>query len=104
MQQSFQQAQSNQESKLIFSFQVLNQEGSPMKQRGIHYVYTPPGFDVVFNLFKSIMQSKNLHSEDHPMEIVIHPYTHETLYDHVSRQILPSEYGGGSGPLGKHSN
>jgi hypothetical protein len=46
------------------------------------------------------MQSKNLQTEDHPMEIVIHPYTHETLFDHISRQILPLEYGGSSGPLG----
>lgn len=84
---------------LVKKLAVLNQEGSPLKQKGIHYVHTPPGFDVVFNLFKSIMQSKNLHTEDHPMEIVIHPTTHETLFDHVSRQILPSEYGGGSGPL-----
>lgn len=84
---------------LVKKLAVLNQEGSPLKQKGIHYVHTPPGFDVVFNLFKSIMQSKNLHTEDHPMEIVIHPTTHETLFDHVSRHILPSEYGGGSGPL-----
>ncbi|CRK86626.1 CLUMA_CG000462, isoform B [Clunio marinus] len=84
---------------LVKKLAVLNQEGSPLKQKGIHYVYTPPGFDVVFNLFKSIMQSNNLQSEDHPMEIVIHPRTHETLFDHLSPRILPTEYGGGSGPL-----
>lgn len=32
-------------------------------------VNTPPGFDIVFNLFKSIMQSKNLQTEDHPVEV-----------------------------------
>lgn len=82
---------------LVKKLAVLNQEGSPMKQRGIHYVHTPPGFDVVFNLFKGIMQSKNQPPEDQPAEVVIHPNTHETLYDHISRQILPLEYGGGSG-------
>lgn len=84
---------------LVKKLAVFNQEGSPLKQKGIHYLHTPPGFDVVFNLFKSIMQSKNLQSEDHPMDIVIHPTTHETLFDHISRHILPSQYGGGSGSL-----
>lgn len=84
---------------LVKKLAVLNQEGSPMKQCGIHYVHTPPGFDVVFNLFKSIMQSKNLQTEDHPIEIVIHPTTHETIFDHISRQILPTEYGGNSGSI-----
>lgn len=74
---------------LVKKLAVLNQEGSPMKQRGIHYLHTPPGFDVVFNLFKSIMQSRNLQTEDHPIEVVIHPNTHETLFDHISRKILP---------------
>lgn len=84
---------------LVKKLAMLNQEGSPMKQRGIHYVSTPPGFDIVFNRFKNILQSKNLQTEDHPIEIVVHPTTHETLYDHISRQILPSEYGGGSGSI-----
>lgn len=84
---------------LVKKLAVLNQEGSPMKQRGIHYLHTPPGFDVVFNLFKSIMQSKNIQTEEHPIEVVIHSNTHETIYDHISRQILPFEYGGGSGSI-----
>lgn len=84
---------------LVKKLAVLNQEGSPMKQRGIHYLHTPPGFDVVFNLFKGTMQSKDLQTDDHPVEVVIHPTTYETLYDHISRQILPAEYGGDSGSL-----
>lgn len=62
-------------------------------------MHTPPGFDVVFNLFKSIMQSKDLQSEDHPADIFIHPYSSATISDHISKKILPLEYGGESGPL-----
>lgn len=70
------------------------------KQRNsLDYVHTPPGFDIVFSLFKSIMQSRELGSEDHPAEIFIHPYSHETVSDHISKKILPLEYGGESGPL-----
>lgn len=65
----------------------------------LDYANTPPGFDIVFNLFKSIMQSKELGSEDHPAEIFIHPYSHETITDHISKKILPAEYSGDSGTL-----
>jgi CRAL/TRIO domain len=84
---------------LVKKLAVLNQEGAPVKQKGIHYLNTPPGFDVVFNLFKSITQTKNQNTEDAPIEVVIHPVSHETLYDHISRKILPTEYGGYSGSL-----
>lgn len=84
---------------LVKRLTLLNQEGSPLKQKEIHYLHTPPGFDVVFSLFKNIMQSKNLSTENHPLEVFIHPHTHETLYDHMSKRILPLEYEGQSGPL-----
>jgi hypothetical protein len=63
------------------------------------YVHTPPGFDVVFNLFKTIMQSRDLTTEDHPAEVFIHPFSSETITDHIAKKALPLEYGGDSGPL-----
>jgi len=65
----------------------------------LDYVHTPPGFDVVFNLFKTITQSRDMQTEDYPAEIFIHPSSSATLSDHISRSILPLEYGGESGPL-----
>jgi hypothetical protein len=45
------------------------------------------------------MQSRDLGSEDHPAEIFIHPDSHETLTNHISKKVLPQEYNGDSGPL-----
>lgn len=38
---------------------ILNQEASPVIQKSTHYLNTPPGFGVVFNLFKNMMTSRN---------------------------------------------
>lgn len=38
---------------------MLNQEASPVIQKSTHYLNTPPGFGVVFNLFKNMMTSRN---------------------------------------------
>lgn len=63
----------------------------------LDYVHTPPGFDVVFNLFKSLMQSKDQVQDQ--TEIFIHPLSHETLSNHININVLPFEYGGNSGPI-----
>lgn len=38
---------------------MLGQESSPFRQKGFHYVHTPPSFETIFNLFKSFMNEKN---------------------------------------------
>ena len=43
---------------IIKKMTMLSQEGSPIRQKGIHYVNTPPGFDKVFNIFVSFMNEK----------------------------------------------
>lgn len=43
---------------LIKKMTMLNQEGTPMRQKGVHYFNTPPGFEKVFNMFNSFMNEK----------------------------------------------
>lgn len=43
---------------IIKKMTMLSQEGSPIRQKGIHYVNTPPGFEKVFNIFVSFMNEK----------------------------------------------
>lgn len=38
---------------------MLSQEGSPVRQKGFHYINTPKGFEQVFSVFKSFMNEKN---------------------------------------------
>ena len=37
---------------------MLMQDGSPIRQKGIHYINAPTGFEQLFNLFKSFMNEK----------------------------------------------
>jgi hypothetical protein len=37
---------------------MLWQDGMPIRQKGIHYINTPTGFEQVFNIFKSFMNDK----------------------------------------------
>lgn len=38
---------------------MLSQDGSPLRQKGFHYVNTPSGFEMIFNMFKGFMSEKN---------------------------------------------
>lgn len=38
---------------------MMSQEGSPIRQKGFHYINTPKGFEQVFSMFKSFMNPKN---------------------------------------------
>lgn len=38
---------------------ILNQQGSPLRQKGFHFINTPRGFDIVISVFKSLMTEKN---------------------------------------------
>lgn len=80
---------------LVKKLSVMNQEGTPFKPVGIHYLNPPPGFEVVFNIFKNMMKTVN----SPQVEVFVHPNSHQTIYDHISQHILPTEYGGNSGPI-----
>ncbi|XP_035899059.1 uncharacterized protein LOC118506264 [Anopheles stephensi] len=72
---------------------MWSQEGSPLRQKGFHYVNTPSGFEVVYNLFKSFLNEKNR------SRLFVHGSNLESLYEHIPKSMLPSEYGGDAGPI-----
>ncbi|XP_053661310.1 retinol-binding protein pinta-like [Anopheles marshallii] len=72
---------------------MWSQEGSPLRQKGFHYVNTPSGFEVVYNLFKSFLNEKNR------SRLFVHGSNLESLYEHIPKSMLPTEYGGEAGPI-----
>ncbi|XP_058067354.1 alpha-tocopherol transfer protein-like [Anopheles bellator] len=73
---------------------ILNQQASPLRQKGFHFVNTPKGFDIVLNIFKGLMTEKNRNRT-----IVSHGSSLESLHKHFPRSILPAELGGELGPV-----
>lgn len=67
---------------------MMSQEGSPLRQKGFHYVNTPTGFETVFNMFKTFMSEKNR------SRLYVHGSNLESLYQHIPKRLLPKEYGG----------
>lgn len=43
---------------LMKKMTMLFQDGNPVRQKGVHYINTPPSFEQIFNLFKSFMNEK----------------------------------------------
>ncbi|XP_053684677.1 alpha-tocopherol transfer protein-like [Sabethes cyaneus] len=72
---------------------LMSQEASPLRQKGFHYINTPHGFEVVFNMFKNFMSEKN------KSRLYVHGQDLESLYRHVPKRLLPAEYGGEAGPI-----
>lgn len=44
---------------LVKKMTTLAQDASPLRQKGVHYIHTPTGFETIFNLFKGFMNEKN---------------------------------------------
>lgn len=44
---------------LIKKMTMMGEEGSPIRNRGFHYINTPKGFEQVFNVFLSVMNEKS---------------------------------------------
>ncbi|XP_058830845.1 retinol-binding protein pinta-like [Topomyia yanbarensis] len=72
---------------------MMSQEASPLRQKGFHYINTPHGFEVVFNMFKTFMSEKN------KSRLYVHGHDLDSLYRHVPKRLLPLEYGGDAGPI-----
>ncbi|XP_055532754.1 retinol-binding protein pinta-like [Wyeomyia smithii] len=72
---------------------MMSQEASPLRQKGFHYINTPSGFELVFNMFKNFMSEKN------KSRLYVHGHDLESLYEHVPKRLLPAEYGGEAGPI-----
>ena len=89
---------------------MMSQEGSPLRQKGFHYINTPTGFETVFNMFKSFMSEKNRERVGIPilsilislltgfvfqsLQLYVHGSNLEKLYQHIPKRLLPKEYGG----------
>jgi hypothetical protein len=89
---------------------VLTQDAAPGRQKGLHWINTPRGFDQVFNLFTSFMNEKNrsrvrkfcFHGLNLIKTFFVQLFVHndlESLYKHVPRRLLPSDYGGEAGTV-----
>jgi hypothetical protein len=85
---------------LIKKLSMLNQEGSPFRQKGFHFTNVPPSFEMVLNMFKTMLTGMNRNKyEKGLMTVHVHPTTNDTLLDHIPRKCLPTEYGGTAGSL-----
>ncbi|XP_058460978.1 alpha-tocopherol transfer protein-like [Malaya genurostris] len=72
---------------------IMSQEASPLRQKGFHYINTPHGFEIVFNMFKSFMSEKN------KSRLYVHGCDMDSLYKYIPKRLFPMEYGGDAGPI-----
>ncbi|XP_076029000.1 retinol-binding protein pinta-like isoform X1 [Oratosquilla oratoria] len=78
---------------LVKKAMTVWQDCYPTRPKGINYINTPPGFETIFNLFKSFMKEKM------KKRVHVHGSDLESLYKQVPRDILPIEYGGTNGSV-----
>ncbi|CAH0726594.1 unnamed protein product, partial [Brenthis ino] len=67
---------------------TANQEAVPIRIRAVHFLNTPPFFETFFSIAKRFLNEKT------KKRIMIHGKNIESLHEHVSKDILPKEYGG----------
>ncbi|CAD7088156.1 unnamed protein product [Hermetia illucens] len=72
---------------------AVGETGTPIRHKGLHFINTPPGFDTFFNLFKSFLGDKS------KTRLFSHGHNIESLYNYVSKSLLPAEYGGGNSSI-----
>ncbi|KAJ2953522.1 hypothetical protein O0L34_g1124 [Tuta absoluta] len=70
---------------------VIGQDATPFRMKGTHFLNTPPGFETIFNAMKSLLNSKN------QQRLYVHNKNYEEMYKHISKDVLPAEYGGNGG-------
>ncbi|MCL4140573.1 UNVERIFIED_CONTAM: hypothetical protein GTU68_002396, partial [Idotea baltica] len=73
---------------LVKKAMTIWQDGYPMRPKGLHYINTPPSFETVFSIFRSFMKEKMR------KRVQIHGNSLESLHKHISKEVLPIEYGG----------
>ncbi|XP_055691361.1 alpha-tocopherol transfer protein-like [Lutzomyia longipalpis] len=72
---------------------VMSQDAMPFRLKGVHYINTPAGFEMVYNMFKNFLNEKNR------SRLHVHGSNLEALYQHIPQKLLPKEYGGEAGNL-----
>ncbi|XP_067015279.1 alpha-tocopherol transfer protein-like isoform X2 [Anabrus simplex] len=78
---------------LVKKFLVCVQEAYPVKLKEVHVINAHPLVDTILNFVKPFLKEKIRN------RIYIHTSNLETLYPHVPREVLPTEYGGFAGPI-----
>ncbi|XP_013133477.1 PREDICTED: uncharacterized protein LOC106099464 [Papilio polytes] len=77
---------------LMKKMSVGLQEAAPIRMKGGHYVNTPSFFETIYNFMKSFLNEKN------KKRLYVHTDL-ESLYQHVPKEVLPTEYGGNAGTI-----
>ncbi|XP_063702308.1 LOW QUALITY PROTEIN: alpha-tocopherol transfer protein-like [Culicoides brevitarsis] len=72
---------------------VIGQDSSPIRDKGTHFINTPPGFYQIFNIFKTFMTEKN------KQRTQVHGDNVEKLFEKIPRRLFPTEYGGEAGSI-----
>lgn len=80
---------------LVKKFFVCVQEGYPVKVKEVHVVNASPLVDTIINFVKPFIKEKIRN------RIHVHSDGYESLYKYIPKEMLPSEYGGGAGPIAK---
>jgi hypothetical protein len=89
---------------------VMSQDGGPIRQKGIHFLNIPYGFDSVFNVFKTFMTEKNrkrvrtfetfkILSSIFCFQLYIHGTNYDSFNKVIPKRLLPKEYGGEVGTI-----
>jgi len=77
---------------LVKKFLICVQEAYPVKLKEVHVVNISPIVDTVINFVKPVLKEKIRN------RIFLHSDL-KTLYEHVPREMLPTEYGGDAGSM-----
>lgn len=77
---------------LIRKMTTSIQEAYPIRQKGIHFVNPPTGFDALYRIFHGFM------SEKLKKRLFVHD-SFEALHKEVPKRLLPHEYGGEAGEI-----
>lgn len=72
---------------------VMSQDAAPLRMKGAHYINTPAGFETVYNIFKAFLNEKNRN------RLYVHNKNYDEMYQYISKDILPAEYGGNGGTI-----
>ncbi|XP_037952691.1 alpha-tocopherol transfer protein-like [Teleopsis dalmanni] len=72
---------------------VWTEQALPLRPKANHFVNTPTGFDVVFNMVKPMLSQKQ---QD---RLHVHGNNMDSLHAQIPKKYLPKEYGGENGSL-----
>uniref|UniRef100_A0A1E1WUN0 CRAL-TRIO domain-containing protein n=1 Tax=Pectinophora gossypiella TaxID=13191 RepID=A0A1E1WUN0_PECGO len=75
--------------KMVVAFQ----DAAPVRMKAAHYFHAPAGFETIFNIIKNFLNEKNRN------RLHVHGKDFDALYKHISKEILPAEYGGNGGTI-----